>query len=211
VTEPTLPQLISGALRLDRSAFDAIEQSTQGLRDAFILLVLAGASMTLGQSVVLFLNRVSRPRFLFALVLGGLELVLEALIWITLVWIVVGLLGVSRPHLVETVDVIGLAYAPFLLGVLTFLPYVGLPIGWLLRLWVLLAAIVGTSAAFDVAPELAAVAVAGGFLSRWLLLHVFDRAVRAADRWYRRASTGRAMPLESSEALLVPGPEDHSG
>jgi hypothetical protein len=32
------------ALRLDRSAFDAIEASSQGLRDAFILLILAGAS-----------------------------------------------------------------------------------------------------------------------------------------------------------------------
>jgi hypothetical protein len=119
--EPTLPELIKAALRLDRSAFDTIEQSSQGLRDAFILLVLAGASMTLGQSVVLFLNRVSPGRFALALVLGGLELVMEALLWITSVWVVVGLLGVSRPHLVETLDVVGLAYAPFLFGVLIFL------------------------------------------------------------------------------------------
>jgi hypothetical protein len=202
-------ELISGALRLDRSAFDAIEQSSQGLRDAFIMLLLAGASLTLGQSVVLFLNRVSRGRFAFALVLGGFELVLEALLWITSVWVVVGLLGVSRPHLVETLDVIGLAYAPFLFGVLIFLPYVGLPIAWLLRLWVLLAAIVGTSAAFDISPERAALAVAGGFLGRWLLLRVFDRAVKAADLWYMRASTGRAMPIQSSEALLSHGPDDH--
>jgi hypothetical protein len=210
VIEPTLPELISGALRLDRSAFDAIEQSSRGLRDAFIVLVLAGASVTLGQSAVLFLNRVSPGRFALALVLGGLELVLEALLWITSVWVVVGLLGVSRPHLVETLDVIGLAYAPFLFGVLLFFPYVGLPILWLLRLWMLLAAIVGTSAAYDIAPELAAVAVAGGFLGRWLLLHVFDRAVKAADRWYFRASTGRATPMRSSEELLARGPEDSS-
>ena len=207
--EPTLAQLVGGALRLDRSAFDAIEQSSQGLRDAFILLVLAGASLTLGQSVVLFLNRVSAPRFALALVLGGLELVLEALIWVVSVWVVVGLLGVSRPHLVETLDVMGLAYAPFLFGVLMFLPYVGLPMLWLLRLWVLLAAIVGTSAAFEIPPELAAVAAVGGFLSRWLLLHVFDRAVQAADRWYRRASTGRATPIESAQALLAPDSDDH--
>jgi hypothetical protein len=209
--EPTLAELISGVLRLDRSAFDAIEQSSHGLRDAFIVLILAGASVTLGQSVVLFLNRVSPGRFALALLLGGLELVLEALIWITLVWLIVGLLGVSRPHLLETLDVIGLAYAPFLFGVLIFLPYVGLPIFSVLRLWVLLAAIVGTSAAFDIAPELAAVAVAGGFLSRWLLLHVFHRWMTAADHWYWRASTGRATPIESSESLLAPGPEDPGG
>jgi hypothetical protein len=209
--EPALTELVSGALRLDRSAFDAIEQSSQGLRDAFILLFLAGASLTMGQSVVLFLNRVSPGRFAFALVLGGLELVLEALIWITSVWVVVGLLGVSRPHLVETLDVIGLAYAPFLFGVLIFLPYIGLPITWLLRLWMLLAAIVGTSAAFDIAPDLAAVAVAGGFLSRWLLLRVFDSSAKAMDRWSRRASTGRATPIESADALLGSRLKNHRG
>src|SRR3982751_3893682 len=126
--DPTFAELIGGALRLQRSAFDAIEQSSQGLWDAFVIVTLAGASVTLGQSVVLFLNRVSGRRFALALVLGGLELVLEALFWTTSVWLVVGLLGVSRPHLVETIDVIGLAYAPFLFGVLVFLPYVGMPI-----------------------------------------------------------------------------------
>jgi hypothetical protein len=39
--EPTLAQLISGAPHLDRSAFDAIEQSSHGLRDAVILLLPA--------------------------------------------------------------------------------------------------------------------------------------------------------------------------
>jgi hypothetical protein len=209
--EPTLAELVSGALRLDRSAFHAIEQSSQGLRDAFIVLSLARASVTLGNSVVLFLNRVSPRRFALTLLLGRLELVLEARLWITSVWLVVRLLGVSRPHLVETLDVIGLAYAPFLFGVLVFLPYVGLPILSLLRLWMVLAAIVGTSAAYAIAPELAAVAVAGGFLGRWLLLHVFHRSVLAADHWYWRASTGRALPIESSEALLAPEPEDHAG
>jgi hypothetical protein len=211
VTEPTLLELVSGALRLDRSAFDAIEQSSEGLRDAAIVLVLAGVSMTLGHSVVLFLNRITLKRWALALVLGGFELVLEALIWITSVWLVVGLLGVSRPHLVETLDVIGLAYAPFLFGVLVFLPYVGLRILWLLRLWMVLAAIVGTTATYDIAPVLAAAAVAGAFLVRWLLLHVFARGVKAADEWYWRASTGRARPIESSEALLAPGVEDRGG
>ena len=174
------------------------------------MVVLAGVSMNLGQSVVLFLNRVSPGRFAFALILGGFELVLEALLWITSVWVVVGLLGVSRPHLVETLDVIGLAYAPFLFGVLVFLPYLGLRILSLLRLWVALAAIIGTSAAFDIGPLLAAVAVAGGFLGRWLLVRVFDGAVKAADRWYFRASTGRATPILSSEGLLPHGQKDHS-
>jgi hypothetical protein len=46
----------------------------RGLRVALTVLLFAGASETLGQAVVLVLNRVSKRRFALALVLGGLEL-----------------------------------------------------------------------------------------------------------------------------------------
>src|SRR3954471_4620942 len=148
--------LITGALGLDPAAFQAIEQSDHGLRQALIILLLAGASETLGQSVVLILNRVSRGRFFLALLLGGAELILEALVWIFSVWVLGGLLAATRPPFFSAVRVIGLAYAPLVLGVFIFFPYVGPLIGRLLRLWVLLAAVVGISVVFVVAPWMAA-------------------------------------------------------
>jgi hypothetical protein len=188
--------LISGALALNPLAFDAIEHAEHGLRQALVILLLAGASETLGQCVVLVLNRVSRGRFALAVLLGGLELVAEALLWIVSVWLLAGLLGVPRPQFISAVRVIGLAYAPLLLGVFVFFPYLGPLIGRLLRLWVLLAALVGIGVVFDVRPIAAAVIAAVGFLGRWALLRLFAGITASANRWFWRASTGRATPLQ---------------
>ena len=154
--------LITGALGLDPAAFRAIESADHGLRQALVILLLAGASETLGQSVVLVLNRVSRGRFFLALLLGGAELVLEGLVWIFSVWVLGGWLGATRPPFFSAVRVIGLAYAPLVLGVFIFFPYIGPLIGRLLRLWVLLAAVVGISVVFGVAPWMAALIAAAG-------------------------------------------------
>ena len=195
-------QLITGAMSLNPAAFDAIEHADHGLRQALIILLIAGAAETLGQSVVLILNRVSRARFLLALLLGGLELVAEALLWIVSLWLLVGLFGVPRPSFLSAVRVMGLAYAPLVFSVFVFFPYLGPLLGRVLRIWVLLAAVVGVSVVFDVRPIGAAVAVALGFLLRWLLLRLFSGASTATNRWFWRASTGRATALRSSDALL---------
>ena len=55
------------ALRLNPSIYTALPGSTQGLTYAAAIVVLAGISESLGQSVVLFLNRVRFPRFFLAL------------------------------------------------------------------------------------------------------------------------------------------------
>ena len=207
--EPTIGQLVGGALRLDRSTFDLAEHAPDGLRVALAVLLLAGASETLGQAVVLVLNRVSRARFVFALGLGGLELVVEAGLWIVSVWLVAGLLVPARPPLLSAVRVIGLAYAPLLLGVLVFLPCVGPLVARLLRLWVLLAALVGVGVVFDLPPLLAALAVAVGFLGHALLLRLFGGLAAAVDRWRWRVQTGQAMPLRSTDALVPLEPREH--
>jgi hypothetical protein len=204
-------QLVTGALGLDPAAFRAIEQSEHGLRQALVVLLIAGASETLGQSVVLVLNRVSRGRFFLALLLGGLELIAEALIWILSVWILGGLLAPARPPFFSAVRVIGLAYAPLVLGVFVFFPYIGPLIGRLLRLWVLLAAVVGIAVVFGVAPWMAALIAALGFLGRWVLLRLFGGVGDAIGHWFWRASTGLDAPLLSSDPLLSLGSQDRSG
>jgi hypothetical protein len=177
--DPTLTQVLGGALGLNRSAFEAIEVAPNGLRLALLVLLLAGISETLGQSVVLVLNRVSRPRFFLSLGLGGLELALEVLVWMVSVFLLAIVLGVQRPSFGSAARVIALAYAPLVLGFLVFLPYLGPLIGRLLRLWVLLATVVGASVAFDVAPLGAAIAAFVGFLGRWALFRAFALATEA--------------------------------
>jgi hypothetical protein len=208
--DPTFGELVSGALRLDRSTFELAEHAPHGLTAALTVLLLAGGSETLGQAVILILNRVSRVRFVAALGLGGVELALEALAWIASVWLVAGLL-VERPSFVSAVRVIGLAYAPLLFGILVFLPYVGPMLARLLRVWALLAAVVGVSVAFDITPIWAAVTAGIGFLLRWVFLRLFSGVFGAANGWLWRASTGRATPVRSSDVLLPLRPPKHGG
>jgi len=150
--DPSFGEFVGGALRLDRATFDLVEHSPIGLRVALTVLLLAGASETLGQAVVLVLNRVSKRRFALALVLGGLELVFEALVWIAVLWLLAGLFGGERASFLPAVRVLGLAYAPLLFGVLVFLPYIGPVLARLLRVWVLLAVVTGTSVVFGLVP-----------------------------------------------------------
>jgi hypothetical protein len=161
--------------------------------------------------VVLVINRVSRGRFFLAVLLGGAELIFEALIWILSVWLLGGVLARPRPPFFSAVRVIGLAYAPLIFGIFIFFPYIGPLIGRLLRLWVLLAAVVGISVVFGVAPWLAALMAAIGFLGRWALQRIFSGAGDAVGRWFWRASTGLDAPLRSTDSLLSVGPRDRTG
>jgi hypothetical protein len=204
VTDSTYWQLIGGALALDPSAFEAIAAAEHGLRQAVVIMLLAGASETLGQCVVLILNRVSVARFCLALFLGGAELVLEAVLWIVCVWLLSGLFRDTRPTLASAITVIGLAYAPLILGFFVFFPSLGPAIARLLRLWALLAAVVGISVVFGVRPAGAGLIAGAGFLGRWVLLRLFDSGWSRATGWWWRASTGRSSPLQSSEALMPP-------
>jgi hypothetical protein len=209
--DPSFGEFVGGALRLDRATFDLVEHSPIGLRVALTVLLLAGASETLGQAVVLVLNRVSKRRFALALVLGGLELVFEALVWIATVWLIAGLFEGDRTSFLPAVRVLGLAYAPLLFGVLVFLPYIGPMLARLLRVWVLLAVVTGTSVVFGLVPVVAAVAAVTGFLARWLLLRLFGQLARTADRWLWRTSTGHTAPLRPTDALLPLGSQEHRG
>ncbi len=210
--DPSFGEFVGGALRLDRATFELVEHSPSGLRVALIVLLLAGASETLGQAVVLVLNRVSKRRFALALVLGGLDLAFEALVEIVAVWLVAGSFGGYRGSFALAVRVLGLAYTPLLFGVLVFLPYIGPVLARLLRVWVLLAAVASTSVVFGLAPVVAALAALTGFLARWLLLRLFGQLWSTADRRLWRSSTGHTAPLRPTDAAVHSlGSREHRG
>jgi hypothetical protein len=96
-----------------------------------------------------------------------------------------------------------------LFGVLVFLPYIGPALARLLRVWVLLAAVTGTSVVFGLVPVVAAVAAVTGFLARWLLLRLFGQLARTADRWLWRTSSGHTAPLRPTDALLRVDSQEH--
>jgi hypothetical protein len=195
--EPTLVQLVGGALMLNRAAFEAIERSPSGTRYALIVVMLAGISESVGQSAILFLNQVSRPRFVLAIASGGIGLAFEALIWTVGMWLVSGMLHVGRPSLVSALHVTGLAFSPLLLGFLVFLPTLGVLVARLLRVWVLLAAVVGATVVFAIPAPAAVLTAVAGLLARPIVLYVAGKSSAAVSRyrWPGTAQSGlREVP-----------------
>lgn len=172
-------ELIGGALRLQPEAFAALELRPGGLRFALWVVLLAGLSSALGQSLVLFVNEVRPRRLVSSLLLSALLFALSFLFWVASIWLVAEqVFGRERPF-VDAVRIVGLAYAPQLFGFFTLTPYFGGAIATALSIWGLLATLVATGVAFDVGLPAAAACTALG----WLLLFVAQRTVGRPLIW----------------------------
>lgn len=180
--EPGTLELIGGALRLQAEAFAALELRSGGVRFALWVVLLAGLSSALGQSLVLFVNQVRPHRLVSSLLLSALLFALSFLFWVASIWLVAEqMFGRERPF-VTAVRTVGLAYAPQLFGFFSLTPYFGGAIATMLSIWALLATLVATSVAFDLTLPAAAVCTAVG----WLLLFLAQRTVGRPLIWLAR-------------------------
>src|SRR3954451_3616389 len=78
--------LIGSALALDRNALAAAVAAPGAATAALWIAFLSGGSLMLGQSVVLFANRVSRRRFATCLAIAGLVYVAGLVVWGVTIW-----------------------------------------------------------------------------------------------------------------------------
>jgi hypothetical protein len=200
VTTPL--ELVRGALALDPEAFRALlAPAVADPRLGLVVVYLAGLSLALGQSVVLFAERLSPRRFASTLALQAALFLAAFLVWAVSVWWVARIgFDAARP-LRDVVAVVGLAYAPQLFGVLVLAPYLGGPLQAALSVWTLLATLVAASAVFGLTLAQAIACTAGGWLLSQLLQRTLGRPVVRAGRRVRAwvAGTAPAAP-ESPEA-----------
>jgi hypothetical protein len=195
--------LIRGVLRLDPAVFEAaLETSIAGYL-AIIILFLAGLSDTIGHSIVLFANRVPRGRFLLAIIVEALIFVAGVFFWAGSVWLMAGFIFDAWQPYDYIVRVVALGYVPLLFGFLILLPYLGNVIFVVLRIWVLLAVLVGVSVAYGFGVPAALVCTAlGWFLLTFLTRLPFLRLKRIDDFLWR-FSTGIPMELDAQEAVAL--------
>lgn len=183
-------ELARGAMRLDPAAFQAALTQPGGTQVTLGVLFVAGLSFTLGQSVVLFANRVSPGRFVVNLLVSAAALVASVAIWSTIIWLIAEFVfGVQRPFTSYLIAV-SLSYAPLLYGFLILLPYLGIIIFHLLRIWILLATIVVVAAVFDLGVGAAVVCcLLGWFAIEVVSLVPFLNPANIGD-WLWRVTTG---------------------
>ncbi|MFN8484015.1 MAG: hypothetical protein U0768_13335 [Anaerolineae bacterium] len=151
---------------------------------------LAGISLLLGQSAVLFANRVSPGRFMLSLGLNAVLNVINLLIWGVTVSVLAWLLYSISIPIWSACVIILLGSAPLVFAFLTLLPYLGVPLSWVLEIWSFIIVIVflGDLVALTL-PQAFVIAVWG-----WLFIEVLNRAL--GDRlggmrnWIWRTVTG---------------------
>lgn len=148
----TMLRLVGGGLRLDPAAFLAAFNGGPTATPVLIWVVLlAGLSLMIGQSVVLFANRVNTARFAISLALGSLKFLLDVLVVVVVVWWMANALSERIWLLGQVGRAVALASAPYWLSFFILIPYAGLIWERLTKVYVLLALIAAVQAVFGLA------------------------------------------------------------
>src|SRR5512136_1547969 len=128
-------QVISLALRFTPELAQAVLAYPHPGALALGVAMLAGASVLVGDSVVLFANRVRPSRFVAGLALNGVLFALSLAIEGITIWLVAKYLFGARQSLGLAVLVAFVGRAPLVFGFLSMAATLGPYVGWLLHFW----------------------------------------------------------------------------
>jgi hypothetical protein len=191
--------VVGRALTFDTEVHELVQRAPWGNLVVGLIVVLAGLSEALGQSLVLFASRVKPRRFVLSLLFSA-SIYAFSFFFLAFSVFVVGTQVFGREVGVgTTLRAVGLGYAPYLFSFFVLAPYFGNPISWGLSLWSLLAVVSGVQVAFALsAPQ----ALLCAFLG-WLLLQLAQRTVGrplvGGVRWLRRRVAGAPLATSRSE------------
>jgi hypothetical protein len=130
--------VIWGVLTGDDSVIGWFSTHPLTLEMAVTVALLAGISTLVGESVVLFLNRVRGWRFFVTMAINALGFVLLYGLQALVIAIVGPLMLGHTPGLVEVTKGVMLSTAPLIFGFLVLIPYLGPAIARVLQAWGLL-------------------------------------------------------------------------
>ncbi len=195
----TLWEIIRGVLSFDANAYLAVLSQEGGGRISLSVLFLSTLSISLGQSVVLFANRVGRRRFIMSLILSAILLIIGVYIWTTAVWLLSATLFDSHQSFQTVFIVVALSYAPLIYGCLVLLPYLGNIIYMVLRVWIFLVLLMAVQALFGFSLF---DAILCSFLG-WVILELIVRipAITAVEHWLWRVFSGKEELGETQDIV----------
>ncbi len=136
--------LIREELTLNSEVYTQLAQSSHGGTIALVIVLAAGLSQAVGNSFILFINRVKPLRFVLCLGVAAVLFIFTYIFWAGSVWFVgESILRNDELQLVSIMRWVALSYVPQLFGFLVALPYFGTPISVLLAIWSLLILVAG--------------------------------------------------------------------
>ena len=199
----SLWQTIQQAMRLNQQLFMEIQQAPGGLGIALIIVTLAGLSESLGQSVVLFVNRLPPGRFVLALMITAASHLGGYVVWTITVWLV-GVYVFGQPVALHTVAcVVGLAYAPQTLAFFELTPFLGNPFSIILTLWSMVAIVMAVRMGLSLELWQALLASGLGWVFIQIWRRTIGRPIYALGRWLQRRAAGVPMEFTISDVAAL--------
>ena len=195
--------VLAGALALSGDAFRQTAAMPSGLTPSLLVVFVAGLSEAIGQSVVLFVNRVTPVRFLVSLLISAALFVVGYLVLVLTAWLVTLLPWSVHVPLYTLFVVFAMSYAPILFGCFGALPYLGRPLLWGLSIWHLLALVVGFSAVSGTPLLVAAAYVAFGWGVVQIVQHTIGQPLANLGRDIANAAAGVTLATESDEIVAA--------
>lgn len=161
------------ALRFREDLLRVSQTEAQSEAVILTIILLAGMSLLIGQSTILFINQVSPLWFALSLVVYGVLYVLRFALWAAAIWLLsMSLFGTSHAF-GPLIRIVGLGSAPFVFGWIILLPYLGPFVARLLTIWSFLIVFHAVGYAWGIGFGETLVSVGGG----WALTLVVTRAI----------------------------------
>lgn len=191
-------KLLKETLFLNHEAF--LELSQGDFKLAMLIVFLAGLSQALGQSIVLFINKVSKRRFVFSLLINAIIFSISFFFLVLSISVTVNFAFHKEESLKQVMTLTGLAYLPYLFSFLTLAPYFGSFVALSLSLWNLAAIITATSVVFSLNIYQALAASIIGWLLKQLLKSTIAKPIQKLSKIIKKVIAGK--PLEFSKQKL---------
>jgi hypothetical protein len=165
--------VVGGILSLDPNVILGVQTSPSGLTLAVVILLLATVSDVVGNSPVLFFNKMSPGRLAAAMGIETVFSLLRLTIWMVISALLFLVVNQVRLTLANVVLVVGIGYAPMLWSFLVVIPTIGPFIRRILVAWTLVTltasiAVASNSSPWQAltAPAVAALVLLGVY--RWI-------------------------------------------
>ena len=195
-------QVINYALRLDPRLYEFVSSTPESRWLVFGVVFLAGASTLLGQSVVLFVNRVRRGRFVMSLVFNGFMYIISYFVWGVTIALVGRLIFPNEPDTWAVVRMVGLSTAPLIFGFFILIPWMGPFVGKILNIWGFLILVSVVEFGFQVGLVRALVVVGIGWLIMMLLNNFVGRPIVALRNRLWNMIAGTSLDADTQDLLL---------
>jgi hypothetical protein len=197
----TFFQFVRAILSREEGIILQVHDQQGVLQLSIVMVLVAGFSESVGQSVVLFVNEVKPRRMVMSLILSSLLFLGGYVLWVTSIWLLAFILFRPEASIMDVIRAVGLGYAPLMFGFLGLLPYFGVSILTLLYFWVFTAIVSAVKVALGLSTLQAVLVSVGGGLLVLRMRATFGKPLVKFSRRVRNAAAGKRLVLKIQQAV----------